>query len=366
MDAPTRRLSVNRLVAMGVGAFLILVFFGLRMTAPGLRITFHPPLNASSPGEVYFWLGHALLLFPASCLVGYALAPPLGSALSRLQASVSALGRRELTLGLVALVVSMVAIARLGHFVFLYDFPMTDDEYAAQFGGQIMASGHAKALLSLPIGAIPGLGLYFKDGYVSTADWPGAQAVWAIGMLTHLGPLVWAFLAAVPVGALAVLARRRLGSAWGLVAVLLFLCSPMALMLSMTSHAHLGSRAMLSLALIAYWFAEQRDDLRAWAASGLALGLAFLFRPLEIVFFSVPLVAWILIRTVRRTPARPHVVLAFALGALVPILLMLYHAYSVTGNPFLPPRLDNPEAAVLDSLSNSLWYRFGANIDRKS
>jgi len=100
MDAPTRRLSVNRLVAMGVGAFLILVFFGLRMTAPGLRITFHPPLNASSPGEVYFWLGHALLLFPASCLVGYALAPPLGSALSRLQASVSALGRRELTLGL--------------------------------------------------------------------------------------------------------------------------------------------------------------------------------------------------------------------------------------------------------------------------
>jgi len=362
MDAPTRRLSVNRLVAMGVGAFLILVFFGLRMTAPGLRITFHPPLNASSPGEVYFWLGHALLLFPASCLVGYALAPPLGSALSRLQASVSALGRRELTLGLVALVVSMVAIARLGHFVFLYDFPMTDDEYAAQFGGQIMASGHAKALLSLPIGAIPGLGLYFKDGYVSTADWPGAQAVWAIGMLTHLGPLVWAFLAAVPVGALAVLARRRLGSAWGLVAVLLFLCSPMALMLSMTSHAHLGSRAMLSLALTAYWFAEQRDDLRAWAASGLALGLAFLFRPLEIVFFSVPLVAWILIRTVRRTPARPHVVLAFALGALVPILLMLYHAYSVTGNPFLPPRLDNPEAAVLDSLSNSLWYRFGANM----
>ena len=45
------RPSVNRMVALGVGAFLVLVFFGLRMTAPGLRITFHPPLNASSPGE---------------------------------------------------------------------------------------------------------------------------------------------------------------------------------------------------------------------------------------------------------------------------------------------------------------------------
>lgn len=355
------RPSVNRMVALGVGAFLVLVFFGLRMTAPGLRITFHPPLNASSPGEVYFWLGHALLLFPASCLVGYAFAPLLGPALSRLQRSVNSLGHRELALGLAALVVSAVAIARLGHFVLLYDFPMTDDEYAAQYGGQIMASGHAKALLSLPRAAIPGLGLYFKDGYVSTADWPGAQAVWAIGELTHLGPLVWALLAAVPVGALAVLVRRRLGSAWGLVAAVLFLCSPMALMLSMTSHAHLGSRAMLALAITSYWIAEEHDDLRAWTLSGLALGLAFLFRPLEIIFFSVPLVAWIAVRAIR-APGRSRAALAFVLGALVPVLLMLLHAYSVTGNPFLPPRLDNPEAAVLDSLSNSLWYRFGANL----
>src|SRR6185369_8882416 len=144
MNATNRTaVSANRTVARLVGCFLVLVFFGLEMTMPALTITFRTHLNASSPGEVYFWLGHALLLFPASCLVGYALAPPLGSALSRLQASVSVLGRRELTLGLVALVVSMVAIARLGHFVFLYDFPMTDDEYAAQFGGQIMASGHA-------------------------------------------------------------------------------------------------------------------------------------------------------------------------------------------------------------------------------
>jgi hypothetical protein len=41
---------------------------------------------------------------------------------------------------------------------------------------------------------------------------------------------------------------------------------------------------------------------------------------------------------------------------------MLAHAYAVTGNPLLPPRLDDPAAAALDEVSNALWFRFGANM----
>jgi hypothetical protein len=353
--------SAGRPVALVAGSFLILVFFGLRMTAPGLRITFQAPLSASSPGEVYFWLGHALLLFPASCLLGHAFGPFLGPQLVRLRAAINSLSRRELALGFLALFVLAIAVARVGRFTFLYDFPFTDDEYAAQYGGHIMASGHTKTLLVLPRVAIPSLGLYFKDGYVSTADWPGGQAVWAIGELTRLGPLVWALLAAIPVGALAFLIRRRLDAGWGLVAVLLFLCSPMALMLSMTSHAFLGSRAMLALALTGYWFAAQRGSLRLWTVTGLAFGLAFLFRPFEVLFFSAPLLAWATIQSVRKTRGYSHAVLGLALGGLVPVLLMLSYAYSVTGHPFLPPRLDNPDA-VQDNVTNGLWYRFGANM----
>lgn len=352
----------GRLVALAVAIFLVFVFFGLRLTAPGLRITFHPPLNASSPGEVYFWLGHALLLFPACCLAGYALGPFLGPRLARLREAVDSLDRRDLALGLLVVFFVAFAAARLGRFTFLYDFPVTDDEYAAQYGGEIMASGHAKAPLTLSRAALPDLGLYFKDGYVATADWPGAQAVWAIGQLTHLGPVVWALLAAIPAGALAVLAYRRLGPAGGLAAAAVFLCSPMALMLAMTSHAHLGSRAMLAVGLAAFWVAQRRDGLAIWAFTGLAFGLAFLFRPLEIVFFSAPLVVWVAVSTSRKTPGYSRAALGLALGVAVPVLLMLAYAYSVTGNPFLPPRLDNPQAAVLDSQSDSLWFRFGANL----
>jgi len=351
----------SRVVSIAVGAFLVLVFFGLSMTAPGLRITFRPPMTGSSPGEVYFWLGHALLLFPASLLIGYGLAGLIGPWLVRLREEVNRLGPRDLGLGVLTLFLIAVAVARLGHFLVLYDFPVTDDEYATQFGGFIFQTGRAATRLILPPNAIPTLGLYYKDAFVARADWPGAQAVWAIGELTHLGPIVWAVLAAIPVGTLAVLVWRRLDAGWGLAAAGIFLCSPMALMLSLTSHAHLGSRAMLALALTGYCFAEQRGTIRHWAVTGFAFGLAFLFRPLEIIFFSMPLLAWAVIQNVRKTPGYSRAIVGLALGGLVPVLLMMTHAYLVTGNPLLPPRLDEPFAATIDQQSSALWYRFGAN-----
>ena len=351
----------GRVVSVAVGLFLILVFFGLSATAPGLRITFRPPMTASSPGEAYFWLAHALLLFPASCLIGHGLAHWIGPWLVRFRAQINLLTRREWILAVVMLFVIGTVIARLGHSLVLYDFPITDDEYATEFGGFIFAEGRVTAPLILPRNAIPTLGLYYRDDLVARADWPGAQVVWAIAELSHLGSFVWAVVAAIPIAALAILLRRRLDAGWGFAAVGIFLCSPMALTLSMTSHAHLGSRAMLALALAGFSVAEERGSLRLWALTGLALGLAFLFRPLEIVFFSFPLLAWTVLQNLRRTRGYSRAVAGLVLGGLVPVLLMMAHAYLVTGHPLLPPRLDDPGAAIIDQESNSLWYRFGAN-----
>jgi hypothetical protein len=361
-DPAPQSTAGHRIVSVLVGAFLILVFFGLSMTAPGLRITFRPPLSASSPGEVYFWLAHSLLLFPASCLIGFGLAGRLGPLLVRLREEVNRLGSRELRLGTLALFLLTVAVSRVGHFLVMYDFPFTDDEYATQFGGYVFATGHAAARRLLPVNAIPSLGLFYHDGMISRADWPGAQAAWAVGEVTGLGPFVWALLAAIPVVAVAILMRRRLDAGWGLAAAVIFLCSPMALMLSMTSHAHLGSRAMLALSLLAYWQATRRGTLALWAATGLTFGIAFLFRPLEIIFFSAPLLGYAAFQSVRRAPGYASALSGLVLGGLVPVLLVCAHAYAVTGNPFVPPRLDDPAAVAQDSITGALWYRFGANV----
>ena len=182
---------------------------------------------------------------------------------------------RERRLGLLALTLLAVAAARLGRAVFLLDLPITDDEYAVDFGGRILASGQLMAHLAVPRESVPGLFLYFRNGAVGSFDWIGGQAVAAMAEMSRLGPFLWALVAAIPVPALAVLMGRRLGAAWGLAAAFLFLCSPMAALLSMTTHAQLASRAFFALALLTLSSADEEGRFLAWTATGSFLGSRF-------------------------------------------------------------------------------------------
>jgi len=345
-------------VAGLAGDILILAFVALRSTTPGLTRTFDTAQNASSARDLHLWLAHAMLLFPAACLLGYSLAPRLGPGLAGRWAALRALQASGRVLGLVLLFVLFAVGARAGHHVVLHDLPLTDDEYAVEFGGRILATGHVTAPLSLPEAAIPTLGLFVRAGRIARADWPGGQAVAAIAEVTGLGAWTWALLAAVPVVALGALLARRLGTPWGLVGALTFAGSPMALMLSFTSHAHLASRAMLALAVTGYWLATQRGGLGAWSLTGLAFGLAFLCRPFEVAFFSAPLLAWAVAQSLRHRPPYARAVQGLAVGALLPVLLMLAHAYAVTGHPLLPPRMTESH----DVAAVTLWTRFGSNL----
>ncbi|WP_147451214.1 hypothetical protein, partial [Corallococcus llansteffanensis] len=255
MQSSAWRTSV---VAGGLGVFLVAAFFGLAQTTPGLRVAFHPPFTNSTPGELYLWLGHALLLVPGGALLGLALTPLLSGPLARLWRRVEALDARERRAALLLLGGVAFGMARLGRFFFLRDFPVTDDELSARFGGQVLASGHVLTPLLQPADALPGLFLYARDGLVSSFEWLGLQATWALSELTGTGSLLFSLAAAVPVVAVAWVATRRLGAAWGAVAALLVLLSPMAAMLSMTTHGHLLSRAALALAVVAYLRAEER------------------------------------------------------------------------------------------------------------
>ncbi|HEU5190959.1 MAG TPA: glycosyltransferase family 39 protein [Methylomirabilota bacterium] len=340
------------------GDVLLLAFVAARSTTPGLTRTFDTAQNAFSPNDLHLWLGHALLLFPATCLLGYSLAPRLGPWFVARWAALRTLRAPGRMLGLALLFILFVVGARAGHRAVLEDLPLTDDEYAVEFGGRILATGHVTAPLPLPEAAIPLLGLYVDAGRIVRADWPGGQAVAAVAEMTDLGAWAWAVLAAVPVVALGALLARRLGTPWGLVAGLTFAGSPMALMLSFTSHAHLASRAMLALTIAAYWLSTQRGSLAAWALTGLAFGAGFLCRPFEIVFFSLPLLAWAVAQGLRRQPGYARAIPGLVLGALLPIALMLAHAYAVTGHPLMPPRM----TATHDVAAVTLWTRFGSNL----
>ena len=213
--------------------------------------------------------------------------------------------------------------------------------------------------LRVPREALPDLFLHFRDGAVGSFDWLGGQVVAAIGWLTGLGSFVWTLVAVVPVPVLAMLMTRRLGPEWGGTAVVLFLCSPMALLLSMTTHAHLASRALLAVALLAFWMADRSGGFGRWTLAGGLLGLAFVCRPLEIAFFSVPIVVWTVIQAVRRAPAYRAALPGLVAGVLGPAAIFVWHAYAMTGNPWLPARFATSQT---DVTAVSMWTRFGDNF----
>ncbi len=350
----------NAGIARIAGYVLLLSFFGLQASSNGTTVTFRGALTSSSPGELNLWLGHALLLFPGTLLIGYGFASRVAPFVARMARAIRGLTARDRRLGILALTLVAVASARLGRALFLLDFPVTDDEYAVDFGGRILASGHVMAHLPLPRESIPALFLYFRNGAVGSFDWIGGQAIAAIAYLTRLGAWLWAILAATPVAALAFLMARRLGATWGLAAVFLFLCSPMVALLSMTTHVHLASRAFLALALLTLSTAERDAAVSKWTLTGCFFGLAFLCRPLETAFFAAPIALWAILQAARGS-VRDNLALAGLIAGFLPAVAVLaWHSYAMTGNALLPARF--AAEGHTDMTSLSLWGRFGDNF----
>lgn len=342
------------------GYLFILSFFGLSETYLSLDVTFVTPFTNVAADELFFWIAHSALLVPGLLLVGYGTYEPIYSLLRRLGAAIERMSRRDLVLSAVALLFIATAAARVGNALVLSDYPITDDEYAVKFGGEILAQGKVKIPQPEFVNAIPTLYYFMRDGWMTSADWLGPQIAWAIGEVTGLGMFVWAFAAAIPVVFVGMIVGRRLGAAWGAVAAAIFLLSPMAFSLSLTTHAHLLSRAFLAVALWLYLRAEESGSTRAWAVTGLAFGVSFICRPPETAFLALPFVLALVIRAIQRSPGAINALGAMVAGGLVPVAVFVGHAWLVTGT-FLPPRLIPGGLITVEVQRGGLWFRFGAN-----
>ncbi len=358
-----------RVAALVTGAIFYAAFWGLTQTHPGLDITYQPPFSSSSSGELYFWLGSVCLLFPAACLLGYGLSPWLTPVLRRSWRAVGRLEPQTIWLAAAGIALLGTLLFRTMHGLFLLDFPLTDDEYGVRFGGQAMAGG----MLRVPSRGlepyISSLALYVNDGLISSFDWPGPQAAWAIGEKLGMGGgWVYALFAALPLAIVPLWISRRFGPAWGAAALLFWLFSPMSFALSMTTHAHVLSRAFLAIGLWLFWEASERPGMRIWAACGAALGLGFLCRPFETAFLILPLVGDILLRCTLRKRS-PDALFGLFAGVIGPLLFFGWYNYSISGNPLLPARFmpgswgEQWELAALSKPWDAwlIWNRFGAN-----
>jgi hypothetical protein len=342
------------------GLVFVLMFFGITETRNGFMIQYFPPFTRVSPGEANLWLAATFLLLPGACLLGLGYSGVVGVLVGRAAAALSGLSRREVILAAVALFAIGVAASRVGGAVVLRDYAITDDEYAAQFGGRVLASGQVKIATPEFADAIPNLFFWDREGTMTSGDWPGVQFVWALEELTGETRLVWAALASLAVLGAAAAVSRRLDVAWGAVAAAFLFLSPMAFALTITTHAHVASRAFVGLAYWALAVAWGGRRARPWVLFGLCVGATFFCRPPEAVFLFLPVGIAVTVSAVRRRAGGSLAFAAALAGAALPVAAFFLHAYLVTGT-LLPPRLIPGGMVTSPWPESTLWYRFGAN-----
>jgi len=357
---PRARFHKEHVAALFAGGLFFLAFFGLTETASALVITFVSPMTYASPGEALFWLGHVLLLFPGACLIGFGLGPWLAPRLLKAWQLAEGMDRRTRIAVVMIIFLFAAGAARLSHRVILCDYPITDDEYATQFGGQVLALGKALFPAPEPWDAFSTLFLTAQDGKVTSFDWPGVQVAWAISEVTHSGPWIYALAAAAAALCLTLLMGLRLSMGYGIAAFVFFFFSPMAFTLSATTHAHLLSRALLALTLLLFVKAEKKRTWDAWYLVGLAAGFGFFCRPVEIVFLLLPLFLDVVFRSLRGTGHGRAAFYGILIGAAGPLLLFALHNRLVTGDFLQSARL-SLDGSIGAIGSGTIWNRFGAN-----
>lgn len=348
-------------IARVVGWLTVLTFAGISTTEAGFYIDFRPPFTRIGPGEANLWLASTLLLFPAACLLGYGHQRRLALVMAALRSQLVAMSSRDRVIGLLCLTGIAVACARLCNGIVLLGFPLTDDEWAARFGGEVLASGQLATPMPFAREAIPRLFSFIRDGKITSLDWLGVQIPWTIAALTGTGNWVFAVAAAVPVPCIVWILSRRTTPGWGVAGALLFLVSPMSFALSMSTHGHLSSRALAAVILVLFVVCQERKSRAASLAMGLALGLALICRPYEIAFLFAPLFlseTWVVWR--RNDSDDRRLWLITILGVMLPLLLFFAHAYLLTGS-LAPPRHHPLQVGGVPTHEQSYWVRFGSN-----
>lgn len=166
---------------------------------------------------------------------------------------------------------------------------------------------------------------------------PGWPAVLALGVLVHAPWLVNPLLAALSLYLVYRLGRTLYDEETGLLAAALGLASPLFLVLGGSLLSHPASLAWLLLfSLWFLWTARGRHWGYALGA-GIALGLAFLTRPLTAVAYALPFVIYSLVQVIlRRQPHWSRYLLVAAAGGTLAALLPAYQ-WAVTGDPWLNP-----------------------------
>ena len=181
--------------ALVLGTLMLVSFIQVGQHLP-FQSTGGVALGHLSMLELRFWMSHALLLVPGVLLIGWALAPAMVGSAEGLWNSCLALSEKKWLALACAYFLLLLTLAVVGRSIFLLDLPITGDEYAVRFGARIWASGRLAVPILQPDGAFVQDFTYRYDGMVTAFEYPGVIFISALSMVTGLGSLLYALMAA--------------------------------------------------------------------------------------------------------------------------------------------------------------------------
>jgi hypothetical protein len=285
-----------------------------------------------------FLLYYLLFGLPAIALLTAALSESVGPRLLDAFDRAATLPPREVSAAVFcasALTFLLVTAVRFG---LLKDAPISDDEHAYAFMGQLFASGRIY-VPSLPPTLRPFLDNQFivNDGKMYGIYFPGHPIALAIGERLHVLGWVPTVSATLTVPLAFGVARRIFGQRAALLTLPLLLVSPYFLFPSATLLAH-STAAVLLMAFV-YAILRLRETphlIRWWVVAGVALSWATLTRPFSGPIFAVPWLVWLVAdlwpRWNRRVMGGAMVFCLIGASALG---LLLAYQYVLSGSPFV-------------------------------
>ena len=219
----------------------------------------------------------------------------------------------------------------LGRFVF-EGMPHVQDGVALVFQARNFALGR----LWSPSFEVPGF--FDHEFVVNDGRWygkyfPGASAIFALGILGGAPGWVNPLLGGGAILLVFRLGRRAFGTTEALVATALAATTPMLLLQSASYLSHPATLFFLAAFAVAFL---GPPTARRRTVAGLALAAAILCRPQAALPFALPFAAAAIPAFVRR-PAERASLLAAAAGGALGVALLAAYSFALTGSPLTTP-----------------------------
>jgi hypothetical protein len=278
------------------------------------------------------WLQRASLLFTLvlvmSAVAGERLQVLIDNAKARL------LQPSSVAFGVGASVVAFAAAAVVSQLAFDGQ-PFTSDEMAQQWHARILASGHLAAIAESPREFFNTAPVLDAGGHWFSQYPVGGPALIALGVLIGAPWLVNPVLLGLATWWLYRFLSAVTDELHARGATILFIASPMVLVMAASQMNHVPTLAFTALALMAVsrWDAASGAGAQArWAAvCGVAIGIVVLVRPLDALIVAL-LVGAIQVSKAIAEPRRLVSIGVQALAGSVPVALLMWANVQTTGS----------------------------------